>query len=478
MQQGRDLTNGSLFWNLVFMSVPIMFSNFIQVVYNLTDTYFLGQMQEGATQAVAVTGLAFPIIFLLASLGQGLAVAVTALVSRYKGRGETEKINLILGQTMLLNLVFIIFLVAVDLFALGHLLQWLKTPAEIIAEAHQYLQLILLGMVMMFIFFIFQSFAVAVGDSVSPMIINGISVLINLILDPILIYGLFGLPSLGVFGAGAATLIARSGTVAMAGYCMFRYYRRFIPVANDFKPDLPRIRAILAIAIPSSMAQTTTSAGFVMMQGLVNTFGTAVISANAIGNRFVNSIMMPPMGISSGLAGIIGQNLGAGKPERAVKSFYISLLMVMAIMSVGSFTIYNFGDRLTAIFVNDPEVIGYANEMLKINSIAVWFFGFLFMFWGVFNGSGHTRPVMIADILRLWLIRLPLAYLLSGYFCREWQLSPGYLHDFLHFCASWLADRPYTALWWPMIFSNLSAVLMATWIYRRKTWLRQKIDLG
>lgn len=478
MAQGRDLTTGSLFWNLVLMSVPIMFSNFIQVVYNLTDTYFLGQMEQGGTEAVAVTGLAFPIIFLMASLGQGLAVATTALVSRYKGQGELAKIHKVLGQTWLLNLVFLSFLAIVAFTAILPLLNALQTPPEIIADAFTYIQLIVFGVIMMFIFFIFQSFAVAVGDSVSPMIINIVSVLINVALDPIMIYGLAGCPAMGVKGAGIATLIARICTVLMAGYCMLRYFREYIPALADFKPDFSRIKSILTITVPASMAQTTTSLGFVVMQGLVNSFGTQIITANAVGSRFVNLFMMPPMGISNALAGIIGQNLGAEKPQRAIESFRIALVTVMVIMTGGSLVLYHFGDRLTAIFVNDLQVIGYANEMLKINSIAVWFFGFLFVFWGVFNGSGHTRPVMIADILRLWLIRLPMAYLLSGYFCRSQIEFPGWLQHFLQQAASILSDTPYTALWWPMIFSNMSAVLMAAWIYRRKTWLNQKVEVN
>jgi len=476
MKQSRDLTSGSLFWNLVIMSIPIMFSNFIQVVYNLADTFFLGQMTQGATEGVAVTGIAYPIVFLMSSLGQGLAVATTALVARYRGLGENGKIRLVLGQTFLLNLFFLSFLLLIALFGVKPILGLLHTPEAILVSAVEYISLILFGAVMMFIFFIFQSFAVASGDSISPMLINLISVLLNLALDPVLIFGLAGFPVLGVKGAGIATLVSRIGTVVMAAYCMFRYYREFIPGLSDMKPDFSRIRVILSVAIPASMAQTTTSLGFVAMQGLVNSFGTAIISANAIGNRFVNFIMMPPMGISSAMAGIIGQNLGAGKPERAIRTFHIALLMVVTIMTCGAMVLYHRGDKLTAIFVNDPQVIGFANEMLKINSIAVWFFGFLFVLWGVFNGSGHTRPVMIADLLRLWLIRLPMAYLLAGYFCNQgW---PVWIEEILQHSASLLADRPYTAIWWPMIFSNLLAALMAAIIYRRKTWLNAKLDMN
>ena len=473
---GRDLTSGSMFWNLVIMSVPIMFSNFIQVVYNLTDTYFLGQLEVGGTQAVAVTGLAFPIVFLLASIGQGLAVATTALVSRYRGRGEMEKVNVVLGQTWILNMLFLAFLIFVAMVGIRPLLDLLQTPAEIIENAQQYIQLIMFGMVMMFIFFIFQSFAVGIGDSISPMVINAISVLINVALDPVMIYGLAGCPAMGVMGAGLATLIARIFTVLMATFCMIRYYRGFIPRIIDLKPDFQRIKGILKIAIPASLSHVTTSLGFVVMQGLVNSFGTAVITANAIGNRFVNFIMMPPMGISSALSSIVGQNLGAGKPDRAIKTFHLALGTVVGIMTVGSLIIFHRGDQLTAFFVRDPEVISLSCEMLKINSIAVWFFGFLFAFWGVFYGSGHTRPVMIADILRLWLVRLPMAYILSGYFVGRSVAWPLWLQEFLQKSALILADKPYTALWWPMIFSNVSAALMAAWIYRKKTWLQFKVE--
>jgi putative MATE family efflux protein len=458
--------------NLVVMAVPIMFSNFIQVVYNLTDTFFLGQISHGAKEAVAVTGLAFPIIFLCASFGQGLAVATTALVSRFKGSNEIEKIRHVLGQTWLLNMLFLLFLFLVYQFGVYPILNILQTPEEIVSIAAAYIQYILLGIGMMFIFFIYQSFAVAIGDSISPMVINCISVILNIVLDPLFIYGAGDLPAMGVEGAGLATFLSRVLTVLMAGTYMVRRYHNFLPKKENFIPDYRSIQKILSIAIPSSMAQTTTSLGFVVMQGLVNSFGTAVMSAHAIGTRFVNFIMMPPMGISNALAGIIGQNLGAGKPERAIKSFHISLGLSMAIMTAGSIIIYFRGDRLSSFFIQDAQVISLANEMLKINSIAVWFFGFLFMFWGVFNGSGHTKPVMIADILRLWLIRLPLAYLLSGYFLRKGFEWPIIISRILEFFAAFLADKPYTALWYPMILSNLFAVLMATWIYRQKTWLK------
>ncbi|MGM0599564.1 MAG: MATE family efflux transporter [Candidatus Rifleibacteriota bacterium] len=474
MKQGRDLTSGSLLFNLIAMAVPIMFSNFIQVFYNLTDTFFLGQMEKGSTQAVAVTGLAFPMIFLFISLGQGLAVATTALVSRYKGRGDIERIKHILGQTWLLSALFLSFLGLMVAFGIMPMLRLIDTPAEILDRAFDYTRLILSGIMMLFVFFNYQSFAIAMGDTISPMAINCISLLINVVLDPILIYGLGGFPEMGVRGAGLATLLARTLTVVMASIYMYKRYRTFIPGLADFKPVFGSIRLVLKVAIPSSMAQTTTSLGFVVMQGLVNSFGTTVMSAHAIGHRFVSFIMMPPMGISNALAGIVGQNLGAGQPDRARKSFYVAMGLSTTIMTIGTFFLYFKGNLVSSFFISDPEAVKLINEMLKINSIALWFFGFLFMFWGVFNGSGHTRPVMFADILRLWLIRLPLAYLLSGYFCSRDGNLPLIVQQFFNSAASILADKPYTALWWPMIVSNVSASIFALIIYRKGDWVELK----
>jgi putative MATE family efflux protein len=271
-----------------------------------------------------------------------------------------------------------------------------------------------------------------------------------------------------------ATLVARIMTVLMASIFMYKKYNKFIPGLADFKPVFGSIRLIFKVAVPSSMAQTTTSLGFVVMQGLVNSFGTTVMSAHAIGHRFVSFIMMPPMGISHGLAGIVGQNLGADQPDRARKSFYVALGLSTTIMTIGTSFLYFKGDLISSLFIQDPEVVSLINEMLKINSIALWFFGFLFMFWGVFNGSGHTRPVMFADILRLWLIRLPMAYLFSGYFLRIGYDWPPIIARFLEASASILAHKPYTALWWPMIVSNVSASVFALIIYRKGNWVELK----
>ncbi len=471
MADGRNLTEGSIVKNLIVLSLPMMFSNLIQVVYNLTDTYWLGQLASGSTEAVAVTGIAFPLVFLFASLGQGIAVATTALISRFKGANEPEKIRMYLGQVGLLLTVFMLIFFAIALFFIKPVLLLLNTPETILESSQIYIRLIMFGMGLMFVFFGFQSFAMGIGDGMSPMVINLISVIVNLVLDPIMIYGWIGCPAMGLEGAALATLISRAFSVILSFYVMKRYFASYIPSFAMLRPDYLKIKEILRIGIPASLAQTTTSLGFVVMQGLVNKFGTEIISANSIGFRFVNFIMMPPMGMSNALSSIIGQCLGAGKKDRAIRSFHVSLVLVMIIMTIGSSLLYFHGDSLSAVFINDPLVVGYANEMLKINSIAVWIFGFLFMFWGVFNGSGYTKPVMIVDLVRLWIVRIPMAFLLSGYLVAAIPWQTGTIHSLLVWCASILGDKSYTSIWWPMIFSNFISTTVAFWIYRKGYWL-------
>jgi putative MATE family efflux protein len=470
MIEGKNLTEGSLAKNLISMALPLMLSNFIQVVYNLTDTYWLGQMAEGATEAVAITGICFPLVFFFSSFGHGFAVASTALVSRFRGQQNELAIRQTLGQLTIIMLGFMAAFFCVAVFFLETFLGFLNTPAAILPMAVTYIGIIMLGMGFMFAFFSFQSFSVGLGDTLSPMYINIISVVANIILDPILIYGLNGFPQMGIKGAAIATLFSRILAVVIAIVVMFVKFRKLIPEPKFFIPNLKLQKTIFSIAVPSSMAMTTTSFGFIFMQSLVNSLGTSIISAHAIGNRLVNFIMMPPMGISSALATIVGQNLGAGKVKRAVKSFHVALVMSMIIMTCGSSILWFFGDSITSIFLADKTVVGFSNEMLKINSIAVWIFGFLFMFWGVFNGSGHTRPVMIIDFFRLWVIRLPLAYLLCGYFVSRYTGDNSWLIKIINWTATILGEKSYTGLWWPMIVSNFISVLIAFYIYSKGTW--------
>jgi putative MATE family efflux protein len=467
---GIDLTRGNLIKNLVKLSLPIMFSNFLQMFYNLTDAFWLGKLGEHARHAVSVAGLAFPLIFFLSSFGFGFVIAGTSLIAQYKGANKMEKMKEVVGQFVLIIGIFSIFFIAVGLLFINDILHLLQTPDEIFALAKQFITIILMGMIFMFIFLSYQSFSHGLGDTISPMKIQIISVSLNLVLDPLMIFGIGFFPRMETVGAAWATLISRGVAAIIAIIFLFRKTPYIIPKLPELKPAKEMLMRILRISIPASLAQSMTSFGFIILQGFVNSFGTVVMSAYAINNRIISFFMMPAMGISNGLASIIGQNIGAQKIKRAEKSVTVAFLLVCAIMFTGSLLVYLFGGSITQFFINDPEVVEVGRRMFKVTPIASFIFGILFVFIGAFNGAGHTKPVMLLNIGRLWFIRIPLVYILSGTILNIAFLKGSFLYPLLYRLSLPLSAYPYESLWWSMVVSNTICSIIAYMIYKRGSW--------
>lgn len=472
---GLDLTKGSHIGNLVKLSFPIMVSNFMQTFYNLADTFWLGKLGEEARNAVSIAGIAFPIIFFFASFGMGLSIAGVALISRYRGAGQPDKIREVTGQFLLVFSVIALLFITGSLLSLDLLLELLQTPSEIFELARNYMQVTIVSIFFMFFFLAYQSFNHGLGDTLTPMKIQIATLTLNVIIDPFLIFGWWIFPRFETMGAAYATFFCRFLTAVLCIIYFRRKTPQFIPTKQELVPHFGYIRSILKIGVPASISQSTISIGFLILQGFVNSYGTVVISVNAIGNRMISLFMMPAMGLSHGLAAIVGQNLGANNIKRVYRSVRHTFLLVMMIMISGGLLMYFFGSELTRIFIEDPAVIEVGERMFKITAVASNFFGLLFVLMGVFNGSGQTVSAMMFNIARFWIFRVPLVYLLSGKLLDLPFLRSGFIERLLIALAEPLSSNPYDALWWSMLFSNIMAATIAFIIYRRGSWKKVKI---
>ncbi|MFO7897118.1 MAG: MATE family efflux transporter [Candidatus Cloacimonadales bacterium] len=466
--QGKDLTTGSLWKNLLILSFPIMLSNFMQTFYNLTDAFWLGKLGENARNAVSVAGIAFPIIFFLSSFGFGFVVAGTALIARYKGAGQFEKIRDVVGQFIIIIVFFSLLYLLFSFFFLDGILRLLQVPDEIFELAKQYIFIILIGMIFMFIFLSYQSFSHGLGDTVSPMKVQLLSVGLNVVLDPLFIFGFAFIPRLETIGAAYATLISRVIGAILALIYIKRKMPMIIPKRANMIPEGKMLKRILRISIPASLGQSMTSFGFLLLQGFVNSFGTVVISVFSIGNRLNGFFMMPAMGVSNALSSIVGQNLGAQKVERAERSVKRAMVLVLIMMGFGSSMLFFFGAYLTKFFIADPEVVNIGIRMFRVTSIASLEFSIIFVLIGAFNGSGHTRETMILNIVRLWGLRIPFVLLLSGKIMNYITWQP--LQPIFELFAKPLAETPYDALWFSMVLSNLIVAIWAFVLYKKGDW--------
>ncbi|MEA2104218.1 MAG: MATE family efflux transporter [Candidatus Cloacimonadota bacterium] len=471
-----DLTRGNLLKNLIKLSLPIVISNFLQMFYNLTDVFWLGKLGDSAQEAVSVAGMIFPLIFFLISFGFGFVVAGTSLVAQYKGADKPDKMRLVVGQFTVIIFIFTIVFVFISIFFIKDILHLLQTPETIFQKAITYFTIILSGMPALFIFLSFQSFARGLGDTISPLKVQVLSILINVVLDPILIFGVGFIPRMETTGAAIATLFARVVAALVAIYFIRKNFAFILPKWKHIKPNKDMLKRIFKISVPASLGQSITSFGFLILQAFVNSYGVLIISTFSIGKRLTSFFMVPSMGISQGLAAIVGQNIGANNIKRAEKSLLAAVVLTSAIMLIGcSFTFF-FGAQLTRFFINSDQVIELGKGMFKLLAIASFFFSIAFVFMGVFNGAGHTKPVLFFSLIRLWILRLPLVYLLSGKLLESSLFQKDSLQKILKYIAQPLASHPYNALWWSMVISNIIITLLVINTYRKGKWKRARIN--
>jgi MATE family, multidrug efflux pump len=449
---GHDMTKGPLARTLLVVAAPIMLSFLLQTLYNLVDAFWLGKLGVASLAAPTIT---MNIIFIGISVAMGIAGGGSTIVSQFKGAKRYREMTRAGGQTMILLLVTGVILTVIGLLLAEPLLRLLHTPEDAFGPTRDYLVWILYGMPFMFAFFVYQSIYMGIGDTVGPMQVNLISVALNMVLDPILIFGWGPIPPMGVVGAALATVISRALAAGLGMYRLFHGDRGFQLHLSDLKWDGPLSRRILKIGLPISFGQAGTSLGFTLLMGIVNTFGTSVVAAFGIGHRIIHLAMVPSMSLSQANATAVGQNLGADQPARASASVKYSALMIGAILLPLTTLMFFFGDSVSGWFTNDTEVIKYGHDLFRITSYSVFTFGFVMVLLGSFQGSGHTLPVMILNMSRLWLIRIPFAWLLA----RHLGMGP-------------------TGLWWAMFLSNTVTAIAATIWFSLGTWKRKVIPLA
>jgi len=446
---GRDMTTGPMTRHLLAVAWPVSVSWLLQTLYNLVDAFWLGKLGKTALVAPTVT---MNIVFIGIALAMGLGQAGTTLISQYKGAGRTGAMKRAAGQSLLMQVGAGSLIAVVGLIFAEPLLRLLQTPADAFDSTLVYMRWILAGVPLMFVFHVYQGIYTGLGDTVGPMRINVATVILNLILDPILIFGLGPVPAMGVAGAAIATVIARAVASVLALHALLRGPGLRITLA-DLRLDRKMTGRLLRIGVPLSLGQAATSLGFTLLIGIVNSFGSSATAAFGVGHRVVMMVSVPAMALGQANATAVGQNLGAGFPARAALSVNRSAILITAVLLPLTTLTFLFGGNITHWFVSDPEVIAYGRDLFRITSFSVFAFSLILVLFGAFQGSGHTLPVMVVNMGRLWLVRIP---------------------------ASWLRAKVMgmgpTGLWWAMNLSNLLAGLVALVWFMRGDWKTAVIE--
>jgi len=441
----RNLTQGSILTTLINLSVPIILANVLQSMYQLIDTFWLGRL---GVNAVAAVSLSFPLLFLILSLGSGLTLAGSVIVAQAKGARNQKNVNYSSSQT-----VFVIFFVSILLsivifFVAEPLMTLIGAGPEILTDSVIYFKYSSFGFMFLFMFFVFQSLMRGIGNVWLPMYIVLGTVLLNLILDPLFIFGFGPFEGLGVAGAAIASVITQ-GISAFIGIVILLKGKRGIKIKfSQMKWDLAWTKRMFALGIPSSLEQSTRAGAMTMLVVLVTSFGSEVVAAYGIGVRILSLIVIPALGFSIATTTLVGQNIGARQIKRAEKVGDMSAKIAFFGLTGIGVLLFIFAEPITAFFVpNDPQVIKDSAFFIKIMAPSFGLLGLQQVLNGVFNGAGFTHVSLLISIFGLWMIRFPLAYILSTNTSLE-----------------------EVGLWWSFPISNLLAATVGFIYYKTGHW--------
>lgn len=456
-QEELDLTDGGIVKPLVYLSLPIVITNLMQTAYNLADTFWLGQY---STEALAAISFGFPMVFLLISLGMGLSVAGSVLVAQHTGAKETEQAEYAASQTVTFAVVASALLGAVGYPFVRPFLAFLGASPDVLPGATAYMQVISLGLPFMFGFFVFISLMRGAGDTITPMLVMFGTVVLNVILDPILINGWtvgpVTAPELGIQGAAIATVFSRS--IAMVvGLVIMESGRRGIQInITDMKPDLQYLRKILRIGVPASIEGTGRALSINALLLVVGVFSTSVVAAFGIGTRVFSVIFLPAIAVARGVETMTGQNIGAGKYDRAEQANYVAAKGLFVILAFVGALIFLVPSPIVSVFTDDPAVLSEGVTFLRFVALSFGFIGIMRAFTGGFRGAGKTMIAAVISVITLAGIRLPIA----------WVASQGILPTDLWF----LGQQSPRGIWVAFFVSNVAGASIAWLWFQRGTW--------
>lgn len=395
---------------IIRMSLPVMLSMLIQSLYNITDSFFVAKYSEKALRA---TSLSFPLQIIIVAFGVGTGLGVNSYISRSLGAGNDEEAN----QGAMHGLVLIMFswllFILFRFFFLEGFFDFFTKDLEVKALGIEYLGLITMFSVFSLVQITIEKTIQGTGDMVSPMVIQLIGALTNIILDPIMIFGLFGFPEMGIRGAAIATLIGQGLAAAAGLYILLSEKTSLVIDFSKFVFSKDVVKNVYKVGLPSILMQSMPAFVTTILNLIVIKYSEVAISVLGIYFKLESFVMMPLLGLGQGIMPIIGYNYGARNKERIKGTFKYGLIIALIIMITGTFLFQVFPRQLLGIFAETQEMVDIGVWTLRIISI-----GYVFAAYGVvsatyFQGIGLGNLSLLITILRQFIIIVPLAYVFS-----------------------------------------------------------------
>ena len=396
---------------LMNMSLPIIISMIVQAMYNIIDSIFVAQINENALTAVS---LAFPIQCLMIAVATGTGVGINALLSRSLGEQNIDTANKTAVNGIFIVAVSYIFFAVFGLFFCNLFFKTQSADIEIIQYGNQYLSICCVMAIGLFMQVTFERLLQATGKTFYTMITQGTGAIINIILDPILIFGLFGAPKLGIAGAAIATVIGQFISAILAIYFNFTKNHEIQISFKNFKPDFHIIKTIYQVGIPSIIMQSIGSVMTYGMNKILMGFSGTAVSVFGVYFKLQSFIFMPIFGLNNGFIPIVAYNYGARNKKRITDVTKIAIAIAVSIMLIGLAIFQLFPDKLLLLFNASDDMIQIGKIALRTISLSFIFAGFCIIVGSVFQALGNGMYSLIISFARQIIIILPAAYILSN----------------------------------------------------------------
>jgi putative MATE family efflux protein len=410
----QDYTKGSIRRAVILLAIPMMLEMSMESVFALVDIYFVSHLGKYATSTVGLTESVITIIY---SLAIGISMAATAMVARRIGEKNSAAATKAGMQSILVSL-FITLLISIPGFIYaGDILKLMGAEAEAIRLGSNYTRIMMGGSLVIMLLFLINGIFRGAGDAMMAMKSLWLANIFNIILCPLLIRGLGPIPAFGLQGAAMATTIGRSIAVCYQLYHLFNGSRLLRFTVKLFKPDWAIIRSLISIAWPGTLQFLIGSGSWIVLASLVVQTGHSEASAGyQIAIRIVMFFILPAWGMSNAATTLVGQNLGAGQPERAELSVMRTAQYNAVFMGLMSLIFLFFAPLIISFFTKEELVAAYAISAVRIVSAGFLFYGIGMVMANAFNGAGDTRTPTIINFFGFWFLQIPLAYLLSIFF--------------------------------------------------------------
>jgi len=438
----RDLTVGSIRKNLFHMAWPLMLGMLFHTAFHLIDTVWVGML--GPNELAAIS-LFFPVVFIFIAVASGLSVGATALVAQAIGGKRWKEADNIAEHSLLLAVILGILIALFGFIFAPSLFVFMGADAVVLPLALSYSNIIFAGILFMFLSFMASSLIQAQGNSKTPMKFQAAMVVLNLILDPILMFGWFGFPAMGLPGAALATVFSRSLMSVLLVAYLFKDRTKIRLRPRDFSFDPKILKKIFSVGLPASIGQSINSIGMILLMALVGGFGSMAIAAFGIGMRLDSLILLPTIGMSQAVITTVGQNYGKKEIQRAVKTVKYGAVTVVLIALVLATVMLLFPAQFFQPFTSEQAIISIGAAYLSIVAFSYAFKSATLSISAGFQGTGKTVLSMLV-MLSSWIFTIGIGWYLSQSMGLE-------------------------GIWFGLLASSIISAAIAFIIFKSRKWL-------